>query len=218
MWVKLFIERLEAALLELKDASGLEFFVFSKMGKYMVGTAPVPKELVKVAKEFIDSLAELQTVGTYHLTKIEIQEQLEYVLVSDVSSSQEQTFAMDKMAAAQVKRIHEITEQILPYDRTGFGQVVEHLPEEFCQSFLNKSFPENQLDALDDETWNIVHAMMDHNLNVSEAARHLGMHRNTLVYRLERLHRMLGLDMRRFDDAMIFRMAMMMQEQFRSLA
>ena len=70
-------------------------------------------------------------------------------------------------------------------------------------------------DDLDEETQNTIQKFYENNLNISETARQLYLHRNTLVYRLERLEKILGLDIRKFEDAMTFKLAMMVRAHVR---
>ena len=77
-----------------------------------------------------------------------------------------------------------------------------------CEMFIAEIFGERKLD-LDDETLVTIQKFFENNLNISETARQLYVHRNTLVYRLERLQKMIGLDIRKFEDAMTFKIAMM---------
>ena len=53
------------------------------------------------------------------------------------------------------------------------------------------------------------HKFLENNLNVSETSRQLFIHRNTLVYRLDKIQKLTNLDLRVFDDAITFKMALM---------
>ena len=75
--------------------------------------------------------------------------------------------------------------------------------------FIDEFFKEETLDSIDDETLTTIRTFFENNLNISETARQLYVHRNTLVYRLERIEKAIGLDIRTFDDAMTFRIAVM---------
>ena len=77
-----------------------------------------------------------------------------------------------------------------------------------CEMFIKEIFGERDID-LDDETMVTIQKFFENSLNISETARQLYIHRNTLVYRLERLEKMIGLDIRKFEDAMTFKIAMM---------
>lgn len=113
--------------------------------------------------------------------------------------------------ALKICRIFYPKESVAVYGHLGIGQLIYQLPLEACQRFLKEVFTENQQELLDEEMLTTVDKMFENNLNISETARQLYIHRNTLVYRLERMQKILGLDIRLFDDAMIFRIAMMVQ-------
>ena len=93
----------------------------------------------------------------------------------------------------------------------GIGQLIYQLPQDLCENFLHEVFPKNQQEQMDDEMLATVDRLFENNLNISETARQMYIHRNTLVYRLERIQRIIGLDLRVFDDAMMFRIAMMVK-------
>ena len=79
-----------------------------------------------------------------------------------------------------------------------------------CNMFIKEVFGEKIPDILDDEeAMSTINKFFENNLNISETARQLYVHRNTLVYRLERIEKAIGLDIRTFDDAMTFRIAVM---------
>ena len=75
--------------------------------------------------------------------------------------------------------------------------------------FVGEIFGEESLESIDDETLNIIRTFFENNLNLSETSRQLYVHRNTLVYRLEKLQKSTGLDIRKFDDALTFKIALM---------
>ena len=85
------------------------------------------------------------------------------------------------------------------------------LPTTLCEMFLQEVFKKNPIDALDKETLFTIHKFFENNLNVSETARKLFVHRNTLVYRLEKIKKITGLDLREFDDAITFKVALMVR-------
>lgn len=95
------------------------------------------------------------------------------------------------------------------YDKLGIGRLIAELPAGLCNAFLYEVFGEHLPDDLDEETQNTIQKFYENNLNISETARQLYLHRNTLVYRLERLEKTIGLDIRKFEDAMTFKLAMM---------
>ena len=98
---------------------------------------------------------------------------------------------------------------ITSYNNLGIGRLIYQLPTKLCELFLNEVFKKGSLDVLDDETIITIQKFFQNNLNVSEASRKLFVHRNTLVYRLDKIYKLTGLDLRKFDDAIIFKVAMM---------
>ena len=91
----------------------------------------------------------------------------------------------------------------------GIGRLIYQLPVPLCQMFMKEVFTETMPDSFDEETLTTISKFFENNLNVSETARQLYIHRNTLVYRLEKLQKSTGLDIRKFDDALTFKIAMM---------
>ena len=80
-----------------------------------------------------------------------------------------------------------------------------------CETFLQEVFKTHPIDALDHEPWFTINKFFENNLNVSETARKLFVHRNTLVYRLEKIRKLTGLDLREFDHAITFKVALMVK-------
>ncbi|MCR5293929.1 MAG: helix-turn-helix domain-containing protein [Lachnospiraceae bacterium] len=111
--------------------------------------------------------------------------------------------------ALEIGRIFYMNETILRSSHLGIGQLIYRLPEDVCRRFLREVFSDKKPEELDEETRLTVEAFFENNLNISETARKLFIHRNTLVYRLEKLKNLSGLDVRVFEDAMIFRIASM---------
>ena len=70
--------------------------------------------------------------------------------------------------------------------------------------------------ALDEDTLDTINRFFENNLNVSETARKLYVHRNTLVYRLEKVKKITGLDLREFEDAILFKVAVMVKQYLNS--
>ena len=83
------------------------------------------------------------------------------------------------------------------------------VPISLCEMFMHEVFGDNIPDSLDEETLTTINKFFENNLNVSETSRQLYVHRNTLVYRLEKLQKSTGLDIRKFDDALTFKIALM---------
>lgn len=124
--------------------------------------------------------------------------------LKDVSKSYKEA----KMAL-DVGRIFYAERRVLSYATLGIGRLIYQLPVNLCQLFVKEIFGDEIPKELDEETLNTVHRFFDNNLNVSETSRQLFIHRNTLVYRIEKLHEATGLDIRVFDDAMTLEIALM---------
>ena len=103
------------------------------------------------------------------------------------------------------------------YHTLGIGRLIYQLPQPLCDMFMREIFGENLPDTFDEETLTTIEKFFDNNLNVSETARQLFVHRNTLVYRLEKLQKTTGLDIRVFEDAMTFKIALMVASYMKYL-
>ncbi len=99
--------------------------------------------------------------------------------------------------------------RIHAYNQLGIGRLIYQLPMNLCEMFIEEVFTEQKIESIDEETLTTINKFFENNLNVSETARQLFVHRNTLVYRLEKLQRSTGLDIRSFDDALTFKIALM---------
>ena len=124
--------------------------------------------------------------------------------LKDVSKSYKEA----KMAL-DVGKIFYIEKNVIGYEKLGIGRLIYQLPVSLCRMFMNEIFGDNLPDKLDEETQITIHKFFENSLNVSETARQLYIHRNTLVYRIEKLQKETGLDIRNFDDALTFKIALM---------
>lgn len=110
--------------------------------------------------------------------------------------------------ALEVGSIFYVEDETISYTKLGIGRLIYQLPMSLCEMFIKEIFGDRVLD-IDDETMVTIQRFFENSLNISETARQLYIHRNTLVYRLERLEKIIGLDIRKFEDAMTFKIAMM---------
>ncbi len=124
--------------------------------------------------------------------------------LKDVSKSYKEA----KMAL-DVGKIFYAEKNIAAYSALGIGRLIYQLPVNLCQIFIEEIFGENVPSDLDEEMLNTLNKFFENNLNVSETARQLFVHRNTLVYRIEKIQKNTGLDLRSFDDALTFKIALM---------
>lgn len=111
--------------------------------------------------------------------------------------------------AMDVGKIFYSNENTTAYSELGVGRLIYQLPENLCNFFLHEIFGENIPRSLDEETLQTIDRFFENNLNVSETSRQLYVHRNTLVYRIERLQKTTGLDIRKFDDALTLKISLM---------
>lgn len=112
--------------------------------------------------------------------------------------------------ALEVGKIFYAENRVNAYNTLGIGRLIYQLPESLCKIFIDEIFGDRNIyDELDDETLNTIGKFFENNLNVSETSRQLFVHRNTLVYRIEKLEKSSGLDVRKFDDALTFKIALM---------
>ena len=118
--------------------------------------------------------------------------------------------------ALEVGKVFDTDESIVSYDNLGIARLIYQLPTTLCETFLKEVFKTGSIDSLDHETLFTIHRFFENNLNVSETSRKLFVHRNTLVYRLEKIKKLTGLDLREFDDAIIFKIALMVKKYLTS--
>ena len=119
--------------------------------------------------------------------------------------------------ALEVGRVFYEEKTILAYNELGIGRLIHQLPESLCQMFLREVFDGDVVGMFDDEELQTVFTFFDNNLNISETARQLYIHRNTLVYRLEKIQKKTGLDVRVFEDALTFKIAVMVERHLKYL-
>ncbi|MCR4955750.1 MAG: helix-turn-helix domain-containing protein [Lachnospiraceae bacterium] len=111
--------------------------------------------------------------------------------------------------ALDVGKIFFETQNIIAYSTLGIGRLIYQLPIPLCKMFIKEIFGGKSTDDFDDETLATINKFFENSLNVSETSRQLYIHRNTLVYRLDKLQKSTGLDLRVFEDAITFKIALM---------
>ena len=111
--------------------------------------------------------------------------------------------------ALDVGKIFYAEKKVSAYSTLGIGRLIYQLPINLCRIFIDEIFGSNVPGELDDETLTTINKFFENNLNVSETSRQLFVHRNTLVYRIEKLEMSTGLDIRTFEDALTFKIALM---------
>ena len=118
----------------------------------------------------------------------------------------------EAQVALEVGKVFETEKNIISYENLGIGRLIYQLPTTLCEMFLQEVFKKGSLDSLDRETLMTIQCFFENNLNVSETSRKLFVHRNTLVYRLEKIRNLTGLDLREFNHAITFKVALMVRK------
>jgi len=118
----------------------------------------------------------------------------------------------EAQVAIEVGKVFDTEKTIINYENLGIGRLIYQLPTKLCEMFLSEVFKKNPIDSLDQETLYTINKFFENNLNVSETSRKLFVHRNTLVYRLEKIKKLTGLDLREFDHAIVFKVALMVKK------
>lgn len=115
----------------------------------------------------------------------------------------------EAMTALEVGKIFYSDKNTFGYSQPGIGRLIYQLPVSVCEMFIDEIFKKETLDSLDEESLITIKTFFENNLNLSETSRKLYVHRNTLVYRFEKLEKKFGLDIRTFEDALTFKLAML---------
>jgi len=155
-------------------------------------------EIDKEAAEIVACL-EKEGIGNVHIAYGTIIGE-----IKEVSRSYKEA----KMAL-DVGKIFFGERNIIAYSELGIGRLIYQLPIPLCKMFIKEIFDGRNPDEFDEETLTTIHKLFENSLNVSETSRQLFIHRNTLVYRLDKLQKITGLDLRVFEDAITFKIALM---------
>jgi len=118
----------------------------------------------------------------------------------------------EALIAIDIGRVFETGKTVLCYENLGISRLIYQLPTTLCEIFLSEVFKRSPIESLDQETLFTIYKFFENNLNVSETSRKLFVHRNTLVYRLEKIRKITGLDLRIFDHAIVFKVALMVKK------
>jgi len=159
-----------------------------------------PKDINGIAKTIID------TLNTESMVKAKVGIGTPTENISKIGRS-----FKEAQTALQVGGIFENDKAVVNYNNLGIGRLIYQLPETLCKLFLNEVFAKGAYEFLDNETILTIQKFFENNLNVSETSRLLYVHRNTLVYRLDKIQKITGLDLRNFDDAIIFKVSMLVK-------
>lgn len=207
---------------EDKENTAAEFLkgmFSSQMGDFITAIDESSVILIK-ALEPADKAAQLeqtaQTIVDMMSTELMMNVRVAYGTVvqelKDVSKSYKEA-----MMALDVGKIFYVEKKVNSYGSLGIGRLIYQLPANLCRIFIDEIFGESDPGEFDEEIVSTVNKFFENNLNVSETSRQLFVHRNTLVYRIEKLEKSTGLDVRTFDDALTFKIAMMVYNYMKYL-
>ena len=161
------------------------------------------EEAATVAVSMLNTEAMLKVRASYGTIVTELK---------DLSKSyKEAKMAMD------VGKIFYAEKRVISYNALGIGRLIYQLPVNLCRIFLNEIFGDVDISSIDEETLITINTFFENNLNVSETSRQLFVHRNTLVYRIEKLEKLTGLDIRNFEDALTFKISLMVSSYLKYL-
>ncbi|MCI8332531.1 MAG: PucR family transcriptional regulator [Clostridiales bacterium] len=163
------------------------------------------KVIEKTAKQIDD------TITSEFYTKVSIGIGSPVDNVKDLSRSYKEA-----QVAIEVGKVFDTEKSIINYENLGIGRLIYQLPTTLCEMFLQEVFRKGSFESLDRETLMTIQCFFENNLNVSETSRKLFVHRNTLVYRLEKIRKLTGLDLREFEHAITFKVALMVKKYLSS--
>lgn len=163
------------------------------------------KDLEKLARSIADSL------GTEYYTHVLVGIGTAIDSIKDLARS-----FREAQVSLEVGKVFDTEKTIVSYDNLGIARLIYQLPTTLCEMFLKEIFKRGSIESLDHETLFTIQKFFENNLNVSETSRKLFVHRNTLVYRLEKIKKLTGLDLREFDDAIVFKVALMVKKYLNS--
>ena len=159
------------------------------------------KDLEKLARSIVDTLT------SEFYTHVSVGIGTVVTGVKDLARS-----FKEAQVALEVGKVFDTEKSIVSYDNLGIARLIYQLPTTLCEMFLKEVFKKGSIDSLDQETLFTIQRFFENNLNVSETSRKLFVHRNTLVYRLEKIKKLTGLDLREFDHAIVFKVALMVKK------
>ena len=163
------------------------------------------KEIVKVGKSVDSCLSE--ELGVQHIIGMgTVAGQLK-----DIARS-----FKEAQMAVDIGQVFYSDKTLISFENLGIGRLIYQLPTPLCEMFLSEVFKKGSIESLDEETLFTIQKFFENNLNVSETSRKLFVHRNTLVYRLEKIKKLTGLDLREFDNAIVLKTALMVKQYLKS--
>ena len=170
---------------------------------------------VKAGEKAADSRRIARTIVDTLNTEALAQVQLSYSFIFGSLTDLPEAFRETSLAL-KVGKLFYSEQTVFPYNELGIGRLIYQLPVSLCENFLKEIFGSDVPEAFDEETLGTINRFFQNNLNIAETSRQLHMHRNTLIYRLEQIQKRTGLDVRLFEDAMTFKIAIMVLNYLQS--
>lgn len=212
-----------------QNARRIVFIVETKNEKDNGALETIRTLFVAKSKDFITAVDEKNIIIVRELTPNETYEDMEKVArtVLDMLNTEAMSSARisygtivneikevsksykEAKMALDVGKIFYSEKVIIAYNHLGIGRLIYQLPLPLCKMFIKEIFEGKSPDEFDEETLSTINKFFENSLNVSETSRQLYIHRNTLVYRLDKLEKSTGLDLRKFEDAITFKIALM---------
>lgn len=118
----------------------------------------------------------------------------------------------EAQTSLEVGKVFNDEKRVISYDNLGIARLVYQLPTTLCETYLSEIIKRGSIDVLDEETVFTIQKFFENNLNVSETSRSMYIHRNTLLYRIMKVEKLTGLDLRIFDHAAVFKIALMVNK------
>lgn len=196
-----------------KDHNSIESVknFFNTKGRDFI-TAVDEKSII-IVKELTDdeSYGDVDKIGARILDTLGLDREESHIAYGTIVKELKEVSRSYKEArmALDVGKIFFGDRDVIAYSSLGIGRLIYQLPIPLCKMFIREIFEGKSPDSFDDETLTTIDKFFENSLNVSETSRQLYIHRNTLVYRLDKLQKSTGLDLRVFEDAITFKIALM---------
>lgn len=152
----------------------------------------------RIARTIVD------TLNTEALAQVQLSYSFAFASLADLPEA-----FRESGLALKVGKLFYSEQTVFPYNELGIGRLIYQLPVSLCENFLKEIFGPDVPEGFDEETLGTINRFFQNNLNIAETSRQLHMHRNTLIYRLEQIQKRTGLDVRLFEDAMTFKIVIM---------
>lgn len=208
------------------DAKRIVYMIETKMEKDNGALETVRTLFASRTKDFITAVDEKSIIIVHEVKPNEDLDKIAYTVLDTINAESMSKVHVgygtvvnslkevpksykEAIVALDVGKIFYSDRNVVAYGNLGIGRLIYQLPLNLCKMFINETFSGGSIEELDDEIQATVSKFFENSLNVSETAKQLYIHRNTLVYRLDKIQKLTGLDLRTFEDANTFKIALM---------